>query len=172
MAARNCPHVRRHALGTALKLTAMSSLAQVRDESVGRIARTIEDMRIAANNASLRKLRRLRLRAAVLTIDQLLEELELLNLHGRSRSLSTWRRRLFSLGRLDPKATRLELTSEKSPHHLMDELFELQERLMRDLARPKSDSLIDDENSSECAAQVSPPGDEDGSPLRRGSWSV
>ena len=53
-------------------------------------------MRIAANNASLRKLRRLRLRAAVLTIDQLLEELELLNLHGRSRSLSTWRRRLFS----------------------------------------------------------------------------
>ena len=69
----------------------MSSLAQVRDESVGRIARTIEDMRIAANNASLRKLRRLRLRAAVLTIDQLLEELELLNLHGRSRSLSTWR---------------------------------------------------------------------------------
>ena len=46
------------------------------------------------------------------------------------------------------------------------------QHLQLDLARPKSDSLIDDENSSECAAQVSPPGDEDGSPLRRGSWSV
>jgi hypothetical protein len=132
-------------------LVAMSSLAQAPGESVGRIAKTIEDMKIAANIARLKKLRRLRLRAAVLTIDQLLEELELLNLQGRSRSLSAWHRRLFSLARLDPRATRLELSSEKSPDHLMDELFELQERLMSDLAGLEWGSFVDDESSSECA---------------------
>ena len=133
-------------------------------ESGGAIARAIEDMRIADEAVRLRKVRRLRLRAAVLTIDQLLEELELLNLQGRSRSLDAWHRRLFSLGRLDPKATRLDLTSETSPQHLMDELFELQERLMRDLAGPEWNSLIDDESSSESGGQVSRPGHRDGSP--------
>ncbi|MGH7761489.1 MAG: hypothetical protein ACREOY_08750 [Candidatus Dormibacteraceae bacterium] len=117
--------------------------------SVGGIARAVEDTIIADKAARLRKMRRLRLRAAVLTIDQLLEELELLNLQGRSRSLDGWHRRLFSLGRLDPKATRFELASETSPQHLMDELFELQERLMRDLAGPEWNSLVDDESSSE-----------------------
>jgi hypothetical protein len=120
-------------------------LGRVPAESVGGMARAIEDTRIADDAARLRKLRRLRLRVVVLTIDQLLEELELLNLQGRSRSLSTWHRRLFSLGRLDPKATSLELTSETSPQHLMDELFELQERLLRDLAGPRWDPSLNGE---------------------------
>jgi hypothetical protein len=138
----------------------MSSLTQVPTESVGPIARAIEDVRIAAETDRVRKLRRLQLRAAVLTIDQLLEELELLNLQGRSRSLAAWHRRLFSLGRL-PNATRLDLTSETSPQHVMNELFELQQRLMRELAGPELDSVIEDEMSA--------PGDRDGSPLRSGS---
>ena len=149
-----------------IMLRVMSSLVQVPTETVGGIARAIEDTRVAEDAARLRKQHRRRLRAAVLTIDRLLEELELLNLQGRSRSLSAWHRRLFSLGRLDPNATRLELTSETSPQHLMDELFELQERLMRDLAGPEWGSLVDDESPNECAGQVSPPGDRDGSPLR------
>lgn len=151
-----------------LMLVAMSSLAQAPDESIGRIASTLEEMRSAANIARSRKLRRLRLRAAVLTIDQLLEELELLNLQGGSRSLSGWHRRLFSLGRLDPRATRLELSRQKSPEQLMDELFELQERLMRDLAGPEWGSLVDDESANEYAGEVSPKGGRDGSPLRSG----
>ncbi len=138
----------------------MSSVAQVPGESVGGIARAIEDMTIADKAARLRKLRRLRLRAAVVTIDQLLEELELLNLHGRSRSLAAWHRRLFSLGRL-PNATRLDLTSETSPQHVMNELFELQQHWMRELAGPEWDSVVEDEMSA--------PGDRDGSPLRSGS---
>jgi len=141
----------------------MSCLVGVPTESVGGFARAIEDTRLAEDAARLRKQHRRRLRAAVLTIDRLLEELELLNLQGRSRSLSAWHRRLFSLGRLDPNATRLDLTSETSPQHLMDELFELQERLMRDLAGPEW-SPVDDESSSGCAGQVSPPGDRDGLP--------
>ena len=135
----------------------MSSAAQVPGESVGGIVRTIEDMRVAANIARLQKRRRLRLRAAVLTIDQLLEELELLNLQGRSRSLSAWHRRLFALGRWEPKATRLELASETSPQHLIDELFELQGRLMRELAGPEWDSFVDDEGSSESAGHLPQP---------------
>jgi hypothetical protein len=127
-------------------LLAMSSLARVTAESVGGIARAIEEIRIAQDASRLRNQRRLRLREAVLTIDQLLEQLELLNLQGRSRSLSAWHRRLFSLGRLDPKATCLELTSETSPQHLMDELFELQERLLRDLAGPQWDPSLDVES--------------------------
>ena len=123
----------------------MSSLARVSAESVGGIARAVEEIRIAEEASRLRNLRRMRLRTAVITIDQLLEQLEVLNLQGRSRSLSAWHRRLFSLGRLDPKTTRLELTSETSPHHLMDELFELQERLLRDLAGPQSDPSLDGE---------------------------
>ncbi|MGH7764789.1 MAG: hypothetical protein ACREOM_10285 [Candidatus Dormibacteraceae bacterium] len=142
----------------------MSTVTQVPGES-GAIARAIEDMRIAEKAVRLRKVRRLRLRAAVLTIDQLLEELELLNLQGRSRSLDAWHRRLFSLGALDPKTIRLELTSETSPQHLMDELFALQERLMRDLAGPEWNSLVDDESSSECGGKVSGPGHGDGLPL-------
>jgi len=51
-----------------------------------------------------------------------------LNPQGRSCSLSGWHRRLLSLGRLDPKATRLELTFESWPPHLLDHLFRLQER--------------------------------------------
>lgn len=133
------------------------------------MARAIEDTRIADDAARLRKLRRLRLRAVVLTIDQLLEELELLNLQGRSRSLSAWHRRLFSLGRLKPEAIRFELNSESSPQHLMDRLFELQERLMRDFAGPEWDLSVDGESSRECACQVSRLGDRDGSsPSRRG----
>ena len=122
----------------------MSSLTQVPTESAGPIARAIEDVRIADETDRVRKLRRLQLRAAVLTIDRLLEELELLNLQGRSRSLSAWHRHLFSLGRL-PNATRLDLTSETSPQHVMNELFELQQRLMRELAGPEWDSLVEDE---------------------------
>ena len=152
-------------------LRAMSSLARVPTETGGGIARAIEDIRIAENSARLQKQRHRRLRAAVLTIDQLLEELELLNLQGRSRSLSAWHRRLFALGRL-PNATRLELTSETSPQHVMDELFELQGRLMRELAGPEWDSFVDDESSSECAAQMSPPRDRDGSPLKSGLKSA
>jgi len=83
----------------------------------------------------------------VVTIDQLLEELELLNLHGRSRSLAAWHRRLFWLGRL-PNATRLDLTSETSPQHVMNELFELQQGLMRELAGPEWDSVVEDEMSA------------------------
>jgi hypothetical protein len=130
---------------TLFMLLTMSSLTQVSAESVGGIARAIEEIRIAEEASRLRNLRRLRLRAAVLTIDRLLEQLEVLNLQGRSRSLSAWHRRLFSLGRLDPKTTRLELTSETSPQHVMDELFELQERLLRDLAGPRSDPSINGE---------------------------
>ena len=141
-------------------LRAMSSLVRVPTENGGGIARAIEDTRIAANTARLQKQRHRRLRAAMLTIDRLLEELELLNLQGRSRSLSAWHRRLFSLGRL-PNATRLDLTSETSPQHVMNELFELQQRLMRELAGPEWDSVIEDEMSA--------PGDRDGSPLRSGS---
>jgi hypothetical protein len=147
----------------------MSNLARVPAESVGGMARAIEDTRIADDAARLRKLRRLRLRAVVLTIDQLLEELELLNLQGRSRSLSAWHRRLFSLGRLKPEAIRFELNSESSAQHLMDRLFELQERLMRDFAGPEWDLSVDGESSRECACQVSRLGDRDGSsPSRRG----
>jgi len=129
----------------------MSSLTQVPTESAGPIARAIEDVRIADETDRVRKLRRLQLRAAVLTIDRLLEELELLNLQGRSRSLSAWHRRLFSLGRL-PNA---------SPQHVMNELFELQQRLMRELAGPERDSVVQDEMSA--------PGHRDASPLRSGS---
>jgi hypothetical protein len=139
----------------------MSSVAQVAGEPLGGIARAIKDMRIAANTARLQKQRRLRLRAAVLTIDQLLEELELLNLQGRSRSLAAWHRRLFALGRL-PKGIRLDLISETSPQHVMDELLELQERLMRELAGPEWDSFVGDKSPNECAGEVSPPGDRDG----------
>lgn len=145
----------------------MSTIARVEGDSVGGIARAIEDMSIAARNARLRKLRRTRLRAAMLTIDQLLEELEHLNLEGRSRPLSAWQHSLFSLRRLDPKAASLELPSEMPPERLMDVLFELQGRLMRDLAGPNWDSLIADENSSECAGKMSLQATRDGSPLRR-----
>jgi hypothetical protein len=145
VAASGCSPVRRQTCSLLFMLLAMSSFAGVSAESVGGIARAVEEIRIAEEASRLRNLRRLRLRAAVLTIDQLLEQLEVLNLQGRSRSLSAWHRRLFSLGRLDPKATRLELTSETSPHHLMDELFELQERLLRDLAGPQSDPSLDGE---------------------------
>ena len=156
------------AIVTPIMLGCMSCLVRVPAESVGGFARAIEDTRIAEDAARLRTQHRRRLRAAVLTIDRLLEELELLNLQGRSRSLSAWHRRLFALGRLDPKATRLDLTSETSPQHLMNELFELQQRLMRDLAGPEWDSVVEDESSSECAGKISAPGDRDGSPLKSG----
>jgi hypothetical protein len=145
VAAPGCSPVRRQTCSLLFMLQAMSSLARVSAESVGGVARAVEEIRIAEEASRLRNLRRLRLRAAVLTIDQLLEQLEVLNLQGRSRSLSAWHRRLFSLGRLDPKATSLELTSETSPQHLMDELFELQERLLRDLAGPRWDPSLNGE---------------------------
>ena len=149
-------------------LRPMNSLARVPTETGGGIARAIEDIRIAANTARFQRQRHRRLRAAILTIDQLLEELERLNLQGRSRVPSAWHRHLFPLWRL-PNATRLELSSATSPQHVMDELFELQGRLMRDLAGPEWDSFVDDESSSESAA---PPRDRDGSPLRSGLESV
>jgi|GEM_PF-2159276 len=136
-------------------LLAMSSLARVSAESVGGIARAVEEIRIAEEASRLRNLRRMRLRTAVITIDQLLEQLEVLNLQGRSRSLSAWHRRLFSLGRLDPKATSLELTSETSAHHLMDELFELQERLLRDLAGPRWDPSLNGDHEGMPRSSVS-----------------
>ena len=99
------------------------------------------------------------------TIDRLLKQLELLNLQGRSRSLSAWHRRLYSLRRM-PKATRLDLISETSPRHVMDELCELQQRLIRDLADSEN------EKPERMRGQVSPTGDRDGSPLRGGLQSA
>ena len=132
----------------------MSSLVHKPTETVGRVATATEEITITAR---LEKRRRSRLRAAVVTVDQLLKQLELLNLQGRSRSLSAWHRRLHSLGRM-PKATRLDLTSETSPRHVMNELIELRQRLIRDLA----DSEV--ESPGGCGGQVSPPADGDGSP--------
>ncbi len=104
----------------------------------------------------------MRLRAVVLAIDQLLEELELINLQGRFRSLSAWHRSLFSLGRLKPEAIRLEFNSESSVPHLMDQLFELQERLIRCLAGPERDPSVDGEGSRVCGCQASLLGDRNG----------
>lgn len=143
-------------------LRAMSSLVHGPAETAGAVTTAAEEIRIAANTARVPMQGRLHLRAAVVTIDQLLKQLELLNLQGRSRSLSAWHRRLYSLGRM-PKATRLDLISETSPRHVMDELRELQQRLIRDLA----DS--EDESRSGCRGQVSRPAAGGGSPLSSGS---
>jgi hypothetical protein len=135
----------------------MSSLVHKPTKTVGRVATATEEITIAANIARVERRRRLRLRAAVVTVDQLLKQLEVLNLQGRSRSLSAWHRRLYSLGRM-PNATRLDLTSETSPRHVMNELIELRQRLIRDLA----DSEV--ESPGGRGGQASPPADGDGSP--------
>jgi hypothetical protein len=49
---------------------------------------------------------------------------------------------------------------------LIDELFELQGRLMRELAGPEWDSFVDDDSSSECAGHLLQPETEADPPLR------
>ena len=127
----------------------MNSFDPTHGESAGAIARAIEDLRVAEDAARLRRLPRLRLRAAMLAIDRLLEELEQCNLQVPSRSLSAWHCRVLVPGRLKPEALS-ELNGGSSPQLLMDQLFELQERLMRDLAGPQWGLFADDEGSTEC----------------------
>jgi hypothetical protein len=72
-----------------------------------------------------------------------------------SRSLSAWHCRVLVPGRLKPEALS-ELNGGSSPQLLMDQLFELQERLMRDLAGPQWGLSADDEGSTECTFPASP----------------
>ena len=133
----------------------MNSFDPTHGESAGAIARAIEDLRIAEDAARLRRLPRLRLRAAMLALDRLLEELEQCNLQGPSRSLSAWHCCVLVRGLLKPEAL-LELSGCSSPQQLMDQLFELQERLMMDLAGPRWDLSFDDEGSTEYTFPASP----------------
>ena len=127
----------------------MSSFDPTHGESAGAIARAIEDLRIAEDAARMRRLPRLRLREAMLAIDRLLEELEQCNLQGPTRSLSAWHCRVLAPGSLKRNAFS-ELNGDSPPQLLMDQLFDLQERLMRDLAGPQWGLSVDDEGSTEC----------------------
>ena len=133
----------------------MNSFDPTHGESAGGIARAIEALRIAEDAASLRRLPRFRLRAAMLAIDRLLEELEQCNLQGSSRSISAWHCRVLVRGRLKYERW-LELNGGSSPQLLMDQLFDLQERLMRDLAGPQWSLSVDDEGSTLCTFPASP----------------
>ena len=106
----------------------MSSLADVSQE----IARTAEEQRRSRR-------RTIQLRRLLATVDRLLEELEELHLIGKSRVPLNWAARLEALTAALPAGMRRTLRTGVTIVRLMDELFAIQESLLREIAPPIPD---------------------------------
>jgi hypothetical protein len=106
----------------------MSSLADVSHA----IARSVEQHR--------RTRRRLvQMRGLLALVDRLLSDLEELHLIGKSRVPLNYAERLDALTEVLPPAMRRPLRPGVTIVHLMDELFAIQEDLLREIAPPIPD---------------------------------
>ena len=101
----------------------MSSLADVSHA----IARSVEQQRRSRR-------RQVQLRGFLALVDSLLSDLEELHLIGKSRVPLNYARRLDALTGALPAAMRRPLRAGVTIVHLMDELFAIQEDLLREIA--------------------------------------
>lgn len=101
----------------------MSSLADVSQE----IARRVEQQRRSRR-------RTVQLRRLLATVDALLEDLEELHLIGKSRVPLNWAARLDAVTAALPAGMRRTLRTGVTIVRLMDELFAIQESLLRAIA--------------------------------------
>ena len=106
----------------------MSSLADVSHA----IARSVERERRSRRRMA-------QLRALLTLVDALLSDLEELHLIGKSRVPLNYARRLEALTEILPAAMRRPLRAGVTIVHLMDELFAIQEDLLRAIAPPIPD---------------------------------